>query len=275
VKTIIVPLDGSPACEHAATVAAGLAPLWGADVVIAAVSSLPDSARHDLEQVSRDIGVASARVEVVESVDVPGTISELVEAHPDPVVCMYSHGRSMLSRAVLGSVTEHVLETVPCPMLLIGPHCAPTWPAQGHRLLACLDESVTSDAILEPSTEWAHELGLELWLAEVFHPLDTDSMEAPYRFLDTAVARLRPELPDVRACASWSSDVPSEIVHLARTLSVSMISMSTRGLDGIERLAFGSVAMAVVHQAPCPVLVVGPAGRHGGDAGPDDSTHSD
>jgi nucleotide-binding universal stress UspA family protein len=262
VKTILVPLDGSPASVHAATIAAGVAPLWGADLVIATVASLPDQAELDLQEVRRQVGVESARIEVIRSTDVLGTIADLVESFPDPVICMTAHGRGALSRAIVGGVTEQTLECVSCPVLLVGPQCAPTWPAHAHRMLACLDESETSNPIIEPAAAWAHELGLELWLAEIFHTRDVDSHEAPYRFLDTVVARLRPELPDVRACVSWNSDVAGEIVHLARSLSVSMVVMGTHGLEGFERFAFGSVAMSVVHRAPCPVLVVGPAARH-------------
>ncbi len=262
-KTIVVPLDLTPESERAVAVAVPLARRWKADLVFATATTVPDPAGLDLDDLRRRSGADTARVEVVYGDDVEATIADLVDAAPDPVICMASHGRSSYSRAIVGSVTEHLLERVHCPMLLVGPHSEPALLTQTHRLLTCLDQSASSEAILEPSTAWARELGLELWLAEVFHPRDVDSREAPYRFLDTIVARLRPEFPDVRACVSWNTETALEIVHLARSLSVSLISVGTHGLDGLERFAFGSVAMGVVHSAPCPVLVIGPAARAG------------
>jgi nucleotide-binding universal stress UspA family protein len=261
VKTIIVPLDGTPESERAASVARGVATVWGADLVLASVASLPEQAEHELEALRERIGADSARIDVVRSTDVIGTLSDLVDSSPEPIICMTSHGRGALSRAIVGGTGERTLESVACPVLFVGPHGGDTWPTQSHRILACLDQSETSEPVIEPASAWAAELDLELWLAEVFHPRDVDSREAPYRFLDTVVERLRPELPGVRACVAWSSDVGSEISHLAHSLATSLVVTGTHGLDGFERFAFGSVAMKVVHQAPCPVLVIGPAAR--------------
>lgn len=60
-------------------------------------------------------------------------------------------------------------------------------------------------------------------------------------------------------------DVSDAIVEFARAVPASFIAMATHGRSGVGRLALGSVAAAVVHDAPCPVLVVRPAGRADGD----------
>jgi nucleotide-binding universal stress UspA family protein len=46
------------------------------------------------------------------------------------------------------------------------------------------------------------------------------------------------------------------IVEAARTLSVDLIVMGTRGLTGFKHALLGSVAERVVRTAPCPVLTV-------------------
>jgi nucleotide-binding universal stress UspA family protein len=53
----------------------------------------------------------------------------------------------------------------------------------------------------------------------------------------------------------------SEIVKLANDLDAQLIVVGTSGPRGISRLFQGSVAEEILHQAPCPVLVVrrGPA----------------
>ncbi len=259
-KTIVVPLDGSPSAERAAPIAAALARRWNADLLLTTVGSGCGEGRGHLEQVAEQIGLDDVPMEAVDGDDVPGLIQRVVSQTPDPVVCMATQGHSRVGSVVLGSVAETLLRQATCPFVLIGPHCAPTWPGGASRMLACLDESATSGAILAPASDCSKGLGLELWLAEVFHPLDVDSAREPYRFLDTVVARLRPELPDVRACAAWSSYIPGEIIHLADTLAASMIAMGTHGRSGLARLALGSVTMAVVHRAACPVLTTRPGG---------------
>jgi nucleotide-binding universal stress UspA family protein len=44
----------------------------------------------------------------------------------------------------------------------------------------------------------------------------------------------------------------------ARKTSAAMMAMSTHARTGWDRTALGSVAMKVVHDSPCPVLVQKP-----------------
>jgi nucleotide-binding universal stress UspA family protein len=50
--------------------------------------------------------------------------------------------------------------------------------------------------------------------------------------------------------------VDLEIVALAEELGVDLIVMGCRGHRGIRRAIEGSISDAVIHHAPCPVLVV-------------------
>ncbi len=45
------------------------------------------------------------------------------------------------------------------------------------------------------------------------------------------------------------------IVHEAEKLRPDLIMMGSRGRQGLTRFVLGSVSHAVLHQAPCPVLV--------------------
>jgi nucleotide-binding universal stress UspA family protein len=46
------------------------------------------------------------------------------------------------------------------------------------------------------------------------------------------------------------------IIEQARDLGADLIAMTTHGRSGLSRLYFGSVAEAVLRQAPCPILLV-------------------
>ena len=264
VKTLVVPLDGSPETERAAPIAAALARQWRAETLLVAVSPLPERARRDLEQLMWRDGF-EGRVEAIDQDDVAAALRSVVEQAPEPAVCMATHSRGRVSVALLGSVTERLLREVHVPFVLVGPHCATGWPTGARRLVACVDESSTSEAIIDPAAEWAKRLGLELWLTEVFHPLDLGSAHAPYRFLDRVAERLHPELPSVKVSVEWSDHVPGEILRLADTLDASMIAMGTHGRTALPRVALGSVTMQVTHRAPCPVLTVRPAHLDGAE----------
>jgi nucleotide-binding universal stress UspA family protein len=54
----------------------------------------------------------------------------------------------------------------------------------------------------------------------------------------------------------WSGPAAAAIIKAAQTHGVDMIVMTTRGRTGRERDMFGSVADAVLRNAPMPVLVL-------------------
>ncbi|WP_433964874.1 universal stress protein [Tunturiibacter gelidiferens] len=52
---------------------------------------------------------------------------------------------------------------------------------------------------------------------------------------------------------------PEELIkQAAREVKADLIVVGSHGPGGVERLALGSVAEAVLHQATCPVLIVVP-----------------
>jgi nucleotide-binding universal stress UspA family protein len=171
-------------------------------------------------------------------------------------VCMATHGRGHVGPPVLGSVAEELLRRLAVPFVLVGPRCAEPWPDQRHRLVACLDESERSEAVLDVAAPWARSLGWELWLTEVLHPRDAEGARHPDRYVDTVVERLGD--PRIQTRVAFASDVPHAILHVARAQQAAMLAMGTHGRSGLDRLVLGSVTMEVVHRAVCPVLVMRP-----------------
>jgi len=142
VKTILVPLDGSIVAEAALTPAVDLAREAGAKLVLlraAQAHTLPMAdpivAQVDVMREAQEyLGAARARVTAagVRDVEISAWYGPAVEAiveaaryrHADLIV-MSSHGRSGVSRLVLGSVAESVLRATAVPILLIRPNGAP------------------------------------------------------------------------------------------------------------------------------------------------------
>jgi nucleotide-binding universal stress UspA family protein len=144
--TVLLCTDGSDAAV--AALAAGLAVLGPADrLVIATVVEPGDPtlvagtgmaagvmSPQDFEQLQRDreagaqAALDRARSELgrpdAEGLIVTGspghTICELAETLPAAVIVMGTRGRGGIRRAVLGSVSDHVVRNAPCPVLTTG-----------------------------------------------------------------------------------------------------------------------------------------------------------
>jgi nucleotide-binding universal stress UspA family protein len=75
-----------------------------------------------------------------------------------------------------------------------------------------------------------------------------------------AVQTASEELSEIGAGGSTEllrgEDPAREIVDLATSLRARYVVVGTHARRGFARLALGSVAMRVVHQCPCPVLVM-------------------
>ncbi len=134
-KHILVPLDGSPDAERALDDAAEIARIHGATIHLFRAGSVvpPGAFFNEAMPVFPDLDAEQAYVRAVAErlkkdglkVDATfvtglpvGALLEYLQAHPVDLICMTTHGRSGLSRWVLGSVAESVLRNARVPILL-------------------------------------------------------------------------------------------------------------------------------------------------------------
>lgn len=84
------------------------------------VSDLLASSKEYLENIANNIRLSGVRVKTVVKSGDPATciIEEAQERHIDMIV-ISTHGRSGLSKWLLGSVTQKVLSAMPCPIVVI------------------------------------------------------------------------------------------------------------------------------------------------------------
>jgi len=142
-KNILVPTDLSAGAEEALDYACELARQFGATVHLLNVISIPalgvpelgvamastviDSIIKDNEEALHALAAkkclqASIGQILLRTGDARDVINNAAkELHADLIV-MGTHGRRGVSRALLGSVTETVVRTAPCPVLTVRPH---------------------------------------------------------------------------------------------------------------------------------------------------------
>jgi len=254
-KTLVVPLDGSAYAELAIPAALALAERIGGGLLL--VSSQyqgPLDPQSYLEE-SAD-RIETVPIDVIASKDVlaADVIIDTVTASDDRVVCMTTHGRGRLRWAALGSVAEDVISRADRPMFLVGRNCRPDFLSRSSQLLACTDGSYESEDLSPAAREWASILGLDLRIAMVAHPLDVESAETSEVLLRSLAAEFG-DPDEIKATMVRRRFVAGAIADLADELPAALIGMNCHARTGLTRFALGSVTMAVLQFASCPLLV--------------------
>ena len=254
-KTLVVPLDGSPFSERAVPIACALAArLHGNVLLMAAPYHGPFEPKSYLAEIAgRCEGVP---VETLQSdVHLPAdAMLSVVGQSDDRIICMTSHGRGGLRWSMLGSTAEEVLRRSDRPVLLVGRHCRDDLLGPETHVLAAVDGDESTAAVAPVAREWAEGLGLDLVAAFVVHPLDVESAEHPESLLDPMVLAFG-GVGHVDARLVSGSYVAGTLADFADDLPAALIVARTHARSGLARVALGSVTMAVLHQATCPVLV--------------------
>jgi nucleotide-binding universal stress UspA family protein len=145
-KHILVPTDLSESAEEALDFACEIAGPFGATVHLLHVIGIPvlgvpelgvaltstviDSmVREDQEALdelaNRKRDKAKFGEVMLRTGDARDLINQTAKDLGVDLIVMGTHGRRGVSRALLGSVTESVVRTAPCPVLTVRPHTVP------------------------------------------------------------------------------------------------------------------------------------------------------
>ncbi len=306
---VLVPLDGSERAERALAVAAHIARASGAKITLlqaltamAPIGSPYESAMASasmlevqraaagdyLKRIVASPLLSGITVETVVTSETPAAaiLDKAQDAHVDLIV-MCSHGRSVPTRWMLGSISEHVARHAVAPVLVLreggpvpaGPHPDP---AQLTRIMVPLDGSLLAEAALTPAAELILALAgssAALHLTVALTPLETDPQYMPEglalvgarTYLARIADRLRATYPSL--IVSWSvasgfdtaeallrtAEIGDDVEGAGPPSRCDLIAMATHGRSGVARWALGSVTERVLHTTTLPILIVRPA----------------
>ena len=192
------------------------------------------------------------------------------------LVIMATHGRSGLKRLVLGSVTERLIRTLPCPVLII-PGADPDAGVdvdQGlkfKRILIGCDFSAVSIRAFQYGLSLAQEFQSEIHMVHVIAPPvyrnfdrydngPTEDISPDLRnYLNEKMEKMVPA--DAR---NWCvpktvllEGKPDEaLIEYANANRIDMIVLGVRGQGLVEKVLVGSTTSRVIRRAVCPVLSV-------------------
>jgi nucleotide-binding universal stress UspA family protein len=298
-KKILVPLDGSKLSENALEPAVKLAQASGAELILLSVpvikhvmvmpeysgyatllpeQSLEDS-RHDfleyLEHV-RDNRLPTnlpVRIEIVEGDEASVIVDQAFSAQADLIV-MATHGRSGLSRWMMGSVTEKVLQQAHCPVLAVRSD------KPIERILITLDGSAASEAALEPGLALAQALAAKVTLLQVqsgqdyVSPREVERLDAVEQglglrlqdsvyyaaeaYLDYLKTRYESVVDGSLETAVLDGPPARRIIQYIEENEIDLVVMATHGRTGLSRWLYGSITEKVLRAAPCAKFIMRP-----------------
>jgi nucleotide-binding universal stress UspA family protein len=197
-----------------------------------------------------------------------GSAAEVIvstaEEQKADLIVMGARGLGPVKERLLGSVSHRILTLAPCATLIVnGPVKAMKQillPLQGlsdaEAAVRFLQLKPFHDAVevtlltVLPSTQppWPGEAA-----AATAEKLEEQALQSARDYINGEAERLRAVGYQARGIAVFGT--PSAmILQEATNRRSDLILMGTRGRQGITRFLLGSVAHAVLHQMPCPVL---------------------
>ncbi len=290
---VLCPVDFSETSVRATTFAKAFARWYGAgltllhvvptlDATIEPVVGLVEAERILLATSQDDLlaemrRLAGPAVEgdrtslVADSGLVHATILRHAATLPADLLVMGTHGRSGFSRLFLGSVTERVLRSAPCPVLTVPPAPGAPLPVVFKNILCGVDFSPASIAALQ----WALELGRQSGgRVTVLHAIEFLHEREPSPFLDLDLAKYHRQA--IKRAGEWlharlanepqTWSTIDEVVAVGRAAQLllsrsadggaDLIVVGAQGTGGIELMLSGSTGQPVLRGATCPVLSV-------------------
>jgi nucleotide-binding universal stress UspA family protein len=300
-QRILVPLDGSATAEQAIPYARLLSKGFKASIELLQVIDGPAEDPAGLAQGAADDQPAErARAQAgeylanlagslrTEGLEVSSSILEgnpastIVtesEKAPGTLAVISTHGRSGITRWVMGSVSDKVLHATRAPMLIV--RCTEPGPGDSVNLrevnlrevIVPLDGSELAEQALPHAVAVARALGLKTTLLRV-----TPSAGDYFKYLDYPPSNYEDLSKEVDADAVQYLDninrriklegvaqTEERLIHGSAAFAItdfvkevpdSLVAMTTHGRSGIGRWVMGSVADRVIRHSGSPVLVV-------------------
>jgi nucleotide-binding universal stress UspA family protein len=298
-QTILCATDLSDNANHAVTHGIALAREFQARLLICHVIDLPTPAMYGEaylapeEHLNRNLEYARENLTelmagqqvkwepIITVGPAADEISRIAREQDADMTVTATRGRKGLKRLLLGSVTERLMRTLPCPLLVVrAAEPLAQLPQEGglqvRRILVGCDFSPDADLAFVHALSMAQEFQAELHLVHVIEmPVYTDilkpvlehrreSSEAVKDFLQEKLRHLVPE--EARhwcrpKTALLEGQPYDQLLQYAGAQAIDLIVLGVRGHGLIGTMIVGSTTDRVIRQANCPVLSVCPQDR--------------
>jgi nucleotide-binding universal stress UspA family protein len=297
---LLLALDGSPLAAEATEPARTWAQALGAEVALVRV--LPPRSAEAAAYVYEDpLAEQTDAIQALETAaasfrelginaslhtpvgDAARRITDLAREQDVDAIAMATHGRSGLSRVVLGSVATETLHRAGLPMFLVRVPTAElassperavdatSAPIGPMTLLVPLDLTEKADVVLPEAARLARAADADVVLLNVFMPIvelgrvATESREEGLAFLraerrmylEDKAEQLRGLRVSTRVEAlPHGEEIDEGIARVAAETHASVVILASAHASSAAALVVGSVGQGVLARSPCPVMIV-------------------
>jgi nucleotide-binding universal stress UspA family protein len=280
-RALVVGYDGSSQAHDALALAAALVRATGDRLVLAGAYG-PESVLREEELDRRRAEVLAALAEAADllpsDLNVPverravaggsaaAALQELAEhEHPRALVLGSCH-RGAIGRVLIGGVAERLLHGAPCPVVVAPRGLAEGGPIELRRVCVGFDGRPEAWTALQRAAQLAAAAGAELRVALVVPPLPPVPMVPVYptELIDERNEAARVELDHAVRSVSQRVGAEGRLLagdpagKLAETAAdgADLLVVGSRGYGPLKHVLLGGVSTALMHSAPCPVMVV-------------------
>jgi len=283
-KNILFATDFSPSAEAALPYAIGLAkqyggkvhgvhvrfpaayPLVGPEAMPNVIEAAEEQAKFEAEQMHEMLAEVPHEVSVMEG-DLWPVINDVMSKQPTDLIVVGTHGRTGVTRALLGSAAEEIFRRATCPVLTVGPRVSHNTERRlaMKQILFATDFSAESLAALPYAVSLAQEHQAVLTLVHATGKHKVGDLVHEDQYDDSCMRRLRalvPEGADLWCEPKFSVEHGPEaqkIMEAAIAVGADLIVLGVRGPQGglgATTHILPSIAHDVVVHAECPVLTV-------------------
>ncbi|MGH9681020.1 MAG: universal stress protein [Candidatus Acidiferrales bacterium] len=283
-KNILYATDFSPAAEAALPYAIGIAkqyggkvyglhvrfpatyPVVGPEAMPQIIEAAEQQAKEEAQQLHDMLAGVPHEVSVGEG-DIWTMISDIVREQKTDLLVIGTHGRTGVSRVLLGSVAEEIFRRAMCPVLTVGPRVSRNTERrlEMKEILYAIDFSPESISALPYALSLAQEHQAHLTLLHVVSPPKVGELVHAEQFAESTKRQMQSLIP--AEAQSWCEPgyrvehgpEAEKILEVANALGADLIVLGVRGAEaamGATTHIAQSIAHGVVTQASCPVLTV-------------------
>jgi len=176
-------------------------------------------------------------------------IDEFAGCNGSDAIVVGTHGRTGLSRAILGSIAEGLIRRADLPVVSVHEDDE----MRTGPIAVAIDDSPAAQAALEVAIGMAGARAMALQLIHVF---DGAPNSLPINTVLEAATKYARACGVAAELAVHEGLPAGELLRAIDAHECCMIVMGTHGRSAIGRLVLGSVAAAVVERARIPVVTV-------------------
>lgn len=263
---ILACLDGSRLAQKILPVAHGIAAATSATLVLIRVVADADELAAEESELRQCARRYRAEVRLLLSGDPAAAIVGELEAKPNSIAAMTTHGRTAWTEAILGSVALRVIQGSSRPVILYrAVSCDGEAPKRIKTLVMALDGSEFSERMIPIAAEVAQALAARLLVVQALPQQPSipalagnnksDMLESSY--LHGIAGKIKREHGIDCDWEVLHGDPADALCRYVKGMPETLLAMTSHARGGVRRALLGGVAAACLRRAGVPILMYG------------------